>query len=145
MILFTLALVVTLQQPSDSVIRALLLPRVAALPEGTGIAVGLLDATGRRRIIAVGVDSAAVFEIGSITKVFTTSLLQNMVDRGEVRLGDAVAQLLPRSATVRFPIYAESDSTFFLKVVDAQITFSGEVLTLHQNGRDISGRRIREN
>jgi len=105
---FTLA--VTLQQqpppslPSDSAVREFLLPRVASLPDtgkhGTGIAIGLLDGMGRRRILAAGVDSAAVFEIGSITKVFTTSLLQDMVDRGEVRLGDAVSQYLPRSVKV---------------------------------------------
>jgi D-alanyl-D-alanine-carboxypeptidase/D-alanyl-D-alanine-endopeptidase len=108
MILFrTLALAVTLQQPAlppDSTVRALLLPRVASFPDtgkhGTGIVVGLLDATGTRRIIAAGVDSAGVFEIGSITKVFTTSLLQEMVDRGEVRLGDAVSQYLPSSVNV---------------------------------------------
>jgi hypothetical protein len=43
------------------------------------------------------------------------------------------------------PIYPESETRFFMKVVDAQIEFSrdakGEftVLTLHQNGRDIKG------
>jgi len=108
MILFrTLALAVTLQQPAllpDSTVRAFLLPRVASFPDtgkhGTGIVVGLLDATGTRRIIAAGADSASVFEIGSITKVFTTSLLQDMVDRGEVRLGDAVSQYLPTSVKV---------------------------------------------
>src|SRR5687767_11534886 len=103
----TLALAVTLQQPAlppDSTVRAVLLPRVASFPDtgrhGTGIVIGLLDATGTRRIIAAGADSAGVFEIGSITKVFTTSLLQDMVDRGEVRLGDAVSQYLPKSVKV---------------------------------------------
>jgi serine-type D-Ala-D-Ala carboxypeptidase/endopeptidase len=107
----TLALAFTLQQaapppplPSDSTVRAFLLPRVASFPDtgkhGTGIVIGLLDATGARRIIAAGVDSAGVFEIGSITKVFTTSLLQDMVDRGEVHLGDAVSQYLPKTVHV---------------------------------------------
>jgi serine-type D-Ala-D-Ala carboxypeptidase/endopeptidase len=107
LLLRMVALAAALQQPalpSDSTVRAFLLPRVASLPDtgkhGTGIAIGLIDATGQRRIIAAGVDSAGVFEIGSITKVFTTSLLQDMVDRGEARLGDAVAQYLPKSAKV---------------------------------------------
>jgi CubicO group peptidase (beta-lactamase class C family) len=42
-----------------------------------------------------------VFEIGSITKVFTTAILADMVARGQVRLDDPVAQLLP--ATVKVP------------------------------------------
>ncbi len=45
----------------------------------------------------------------------------------------------------KFPIFAESPTEFFLKVVDAQIEFvkndKGEVtqLILHQGGRDIKG------
>jgi len=104
----TLALAIALQQPqalpADSAVRAMLVPRVAAFPDsgrhGIGIVVGLLDASGKRRIVAVGVDSAGVFEIGSITKVFTTSVLEDMVERGEVRLDDPVAKFLPRSVTV---------------------------------------------
>jgi len=42
----------------------------------------------------------------------------------------------------RFPLYAESDSTFFLKVVDAQVTFSKDGLVLHQNGQNLPGRKL---
>jgi len=42
-----------------------------------------------------------VFEIGSITKVFTSLLLTDMVERGEVQLTDAVAKYLP--STVKLP------------------------------------------
>jgi CubicO group peptidase (beta-lactamase class C family) len=48
-----------------------------------------------------------------------------------------------------FPIFASSDSTFFLRVVEAAVTFrrdtSGVVtgLVLHQNGRDTPGRKTR--
>jgi hypothetical protein len=42
----------------------------------------------------------------------------------------------------RFAIYAESDSTFFLKVVDAQITFRADGLVLHQNGQHLPGRKV---
>lgn len=47
-----------------------------------------------------------------------------------------------------FPIYPESANEFFLKVVDAQITFqidsAGRVtdLVLHQGGRDMPGKRV---
>jgi len=48
----------------------------------------------------------------------------------------------------KFEIYPESETKFFYKVVDAQITFArnpdGSVrqLTLHQNGRDLPAKRI---
>lgn len=90
--------------PSDSAVRAFLVPRVAAFPDsgkhGTGIVVGMLDAAGGRRVVAVGVDSTRLFEIGSITKVFTTSVLEDMVERGEVRLDDPVAKFLPPAVRV---------------------------------------------
>ena len=100
----SLALVLSLQQglPSDSAVRAILLPRVNALPDtgrhGEGIVVGLLDKG--RRVIAVGVGADNVFEIGSITKVFTASILADMASRGEVRLDDPVAKYLPSSAHI---------------------------------------------
>ena len=48
----------------------------------------------------------------------------------------------------KLPIYAESETEFFLKAVDAQITFvkeGGRVtqLVLHQNGRDLPGKKIK--
>ncbi|MGH9147012.1 MAG: DUF3471 domain-containing protein, partial [Vicinamibacterales bacterium] len=49
----------------------------------------------------------------------------------------------------RFPVFGESDSTFFLKVVDAQISFERDTtgtvrgLVLHQNGQVIPGKKIR--
>jgi Domain of unknown function (DUF3471) len=45
----------------------------------------------------------------------------------------------------KFPVFAESETRFFLKVVDAQVEFvkneKGEVtnLVLHQGGRDVKG------
>jgi CubicO group peptidase (beta-lactamase class C family) len=111
---FIAALAVTLacatQQPlpADSAVRAMLAPRVAIFPDsgrhGSGIVVGLLDASGGKRLVSVGVDTDRVFEIGSITKVFTTSILADMVSRKEVRLADPVANYLPRA--VRMPVRA---------------------------------------
>jgi D-alanyl-D-alanine-carboxypeptidase/D-alanyl-D-alanine-endopeptidase len=46
-------------------------------------------------------DADSVFEIGSITKVFTAILLADMADRGEVKLDDPVAAHLP--APIRIP------------------------------------------
>lgn len=40
----------------------------------------------------------AMFEIGSITKVFTASLLSVMADQGRVRLTDSVGRYLPEAA-----------------------------------------------
>jgi serine-type D-Ala-D-Ala carboxypeptidase/endopeptidase len=50
---------------------------------------------------AVPLDSNTVFEIGSVTKVFTTAVLSEMVQRGDVRLDDPIAKYLP--STVRVP------------------------------------------
>jgi CubicO group peptidase (beta-lactamase class C family) len=55
--------------------------------------------TSGRRGLALNGDT--LFEIGSITKTFTTSLLADMVQRGEVRLDDPVARYLP--ASIRVP------------------------------------------
>jgi CubicO group peptidase (beta-lactamase class C family) len=74
-----------------------------------GIVVGVIEPDGRRVIASYGdpgpgalpLDRESVFEIGSITKVFTTTLLADMVRRGEVSLDDPVAKFLP--ASVRMP------------------------------------------
>jgi serine-type D-Ala-D-Ala carboxypeptidase/endopeptidase len=92
--------------PPDPVVRATLRARVEA-ERAAGIVVGILDGNGRR-VVAYGdgpsgrpLDGDTVFEIGSITKVFTSALLSDMVRRGEVRLEDPVAKYLPQ--TVRVP------------------------------------------
>jgi serine-type D-Ala-D-Ala carboxypeptidase/endopeptidase len=64
---------------------------------------------GGRRIVAHGslakgdkrpLDGDTVFEIGSMTKVFTSLLLADMVRRGEVALADPVAKYLPAEVKV---------------------------------------------
>jgi len=95
--------------PSDSEIRNLLLERIDKYHQSVGIVVGLVDSTGRRTISygkfgagdARAVDANTVFEIGSVTKVFTSLLLTDMVQRGEVSLADPVAKYLP--AGVKMP------------------------------------------
>jgi len=88
--------------PADSEIRKILADRVGREDSGAGIVVGVIDADGRRAIpYGKQIDGETVFEIGSLTKVFTAVLLMDMVRRGEVSLGDPVSKYLP--AGVRMP------------------------------------------
>ncbi len=94
--------------PPDSAVQALLDARVRLLPDA-GIVVGLIDARGRRLLSAGSLNGPGtpapgertVFEIGSVTKTFTATLLAEMVRRGEVRLDEPVQDLVP--AGVRMP------------------------------------------
>ena len=95
--------------PDDAAIRALLAQRIDAERRNVGIVVGVFEPLSER-IVSHGtfglddrrlVDGDTIFEIGSITKVFTSLLLADMVGRGEVRLDDPVAKYLP--GTVRIP------------------------------------------
>jgi CubicO group peptidase (beta-lactamase class C family) len=40
------------------------------------------------------------------------------------------------------PLFAESENRFFLKVVDAQLDFAGDQVTLHQGGTDHVGKKL---
>lgn len=94
------------QELPDSAIRAILQERVTT-KRAVGLVVGVLD-HGQRKIFVAGtadapgvaLDGNTVFEIGSMTKVFTASLLADMVARGEVKLDDPVAKYLPPSVRV---------------------------------------------
>jgi serine-type D-Ala-D-Ala carboxypeptidase/endopeptidase len=95
--------------PPDSEIRKILAERIDVEHQGVGIVVGVIDANGRR-IVACGklnqgdprpLNGDTIFEIGSVTKVFTSLLLEDMVERGEVALNDPVAKYLP--AGVKMP------------------------------------------
>jgi D-alanyl-D-alanine-carboxypeptidase/D-alanyl-D-alanine-endopeptidase len=91
----------------DAEVLAILKERVESR-RSAGIVVGILD-EGGRRVVACGnagsadkpLDGNTVFEIGSVTKVFTSSLLADMVRRGEVKLDDPASKYLP--ASVRLP------------------------------------------
>lgn len=96
---------------SDAEIQTLLRDNIDADKLAVGLVVGIVDEHGTR-IISHGkldngtdheVDGDSVFEIGSITKVFTVLLLQDMVDRGDMKLDDPVQKYLPTS--VRMPAY----------------------------------------
>ncbi len=88
--------------PTDAAIQALIQTRVDE--EGAvGIVVGIMEADGSTRVFTAGeagpgaqpLSEQSVFEIGSITKVFTAILLADMVARNEVALNDPVAKYLP--------------------------------------------------
>ena len=74
--------------------------------------VGIVDANGKQ-VVGYGslgnksaadkksvLDGNTVFEIGSVTKVFTSLLLADMVVRGEVALEDTAAKYLPKTASI---------------------------------------------
>jgi len=94
--------------PPDSEIRKILVERIDAQRQSLGIVVGVIEPKGRR-IIAYGaldkedkrpLNGDTVFEIGSVTKVFTSLLLADMVQRGEVSLDDPIAKYLPSGVKV---------------------------------------------
>src|SRR5262245_2849024 len=84
-------------------IREILVKRVDQQKQAVGIVAGIIEPNGRR-VVAYGnlaqgdprtLDGDTIFEIGSISKVFTSMLLADMVNRKEVALDDAVAKYLP--------------------------------------------------
>jgi CubicO group peptidase (beta-lactamase class C family) len=78
--------------------------------KGVGVVVAVVDRSGQRAfgygdIAADGAgrrppDGDTVFEIGSITKVFTTLVLAQMARGGELKLDDPVTEYLPREAKI---------------------------------------------
>jgi CubicO group peptidase (beta-lactamase class C family) len=88
---------------SDEAIRKILAQRIDESKQSVGIVVGVIEPKGRR-IISYGafarndnrpLNGDTIFEIGSISKVFTALLLTDMVERGEVALADPIAKYLP--------------------------------------------------
>jgi CubicO group peptidase (beta-lactamase class C family) len=53
---------------------------------------------------AGGADPRTIFQVGSVTKVFTALLLADMAERGEVRLSDPAARYLPGARDVADPV-----------------------------------------
>ena len=90
---------------SDADLLAMMKTRVDVDHAGTGMVVGIIDAQGSH-VLAYGslseggapVDADSVYEIGSITKVFTATILSDMALRGELSLADPVARYLPTAA-----------------------------------------------
>ena len=94
---------------TDEEVKSILQDRIERAKKSVGIVVGLVDDKGVR-VITYGkpgedskqtLDGNSVFEIGSVTKVFTATLLADMVERGEVSLSDPISKYLPK--TVKTP------------------------------------------
>src|ERR1041385_7596549 len=90
---------------SDDEIREILVKRIDQQKQAVGIVVGVIEPAGRR-VVAYGnlaagdprtLDGDTIFEIGSVTKVFTSLLLADMVNRKEVTLDDPAAKYLPEN------------------------------------------------
>jgi len=86
-------------------IREILVKRIDQQRQAVGIVVGVIEPKGRR-VVAYGklakddsrtLDGDTIFEIGSVTKVFTSLLLAEMVNRKEVALDDPATRYLPEN------------------------------------------------
>jgi serine-type D-Ala-D-Ala carboxypeptidase/endopeptidase len=90
--------------PAD--IQALLTRRLALTCSGTGMVVGLADHLGNTQFVCVGSSGAGrgavsqhmVFELGSITKAITGSLLAQMAAQGLLSEQDPLSRWLPALA-----------------------------------------------
>ena len=86
-------------------IREILVKRVDQQKQAVGIVVGVIEPNGRR-VVAYGnlangdprtLDGDTIFEIGSVSKIFTSLVLADMVNRKEVTLDDPAADYLPEN------------------------------------------------
>jgi CubicO group peptidase (beta-lactamase class C family) len=102
---------------TDQEIKTMLRDSIEIDQQTVGLAVGIVDEQGAR-VICHGkldnntdrdVNGDTLFAIASITKVFTALLLQDMVERGEMKLDDPVQKYLPDS--VRMPTYQGKEIT----------------------------------
>jgi hypothetical protein len=94
--------------PGSEEIREILVRRVDHQKQAVGIVVGIIELHGRR-VVAHGhlangdsrvIDGDTILEIGSVSKVFTSLLLADMVNRNEVTLDDPAATYLPEHVTM---------------------------------------------
>jgi CubicO group peptidase (beta-lactamase class C family) len=102
---------------TDAKIKDILRDRIDVAKKSVAIVVGLIDANGTR-IVSYGkpaqdssqtLDGDSVFEIGSVTKVFTATVLADMAERGEVSLTDPISKFLPKS--VKAPVHDGKEIT----------------------------------
>jgi hypothetical protein len=93
------------------------------------------------KTVVTAVDTATLASyVGNYELAPTFSIV--ITREGDKLYGQATGQS-------RFELFAESKAKFYVKVVDAQVTFvaddkgSVDQLILHQNGRDMPGKRLR--
>src|SRR5258706_11433827 len=93
---------------AEETVESILINRIDTAKKAVGMVIGTIDAKGSKVIgygkIAVDrpqkPDGDTIFEIGSISKVFTSLLLADMIERGEVKADDPIKKLLPESVKV---------------------------------------------
>jgi CubicO group peptidase (beta-lactamase class C family) len=89
-------------------LKALINDRLDKNKTNAAIAIGFVDPNGTQfygygkmsNTSNATVDENTVFPIGSITKVFTTTLLADMVNKGLINLEDPIEKYLPSNVTV---------------------------------------------
>jgi len=100
------ALAMAQQFPADDDLRLML--RYHVEDQGIpGMVMGVLEPDGSTRIVSYGsagpetkpLGPKTLFEIGSITKLFTATILADMVAKGEVALDDPISKYLPDGVT----------------------------------------------
>ena len=103
-----MASTVSLRAADIAEIRSIMANRVES-GRAVGMVTGVIDEKGRQVVASGKVsldgtqqpDGDTVFEIGSVTKVFTSLILADMIEKGEVKPDDPVSKFLP--ATVKVP------------------------------------------
>ena len=93
--------------PDDAKLLELIRSRVDD-GRATGLVLGVMEADGSTRVVSYGnpgadalpLDAGSVFEIGSVTKIFTTTILADMVQKGEVTLDAPAQQYAPAGMTL---------------------------------------------
>ena len=92
--------------PDDAAVRKLLEERIGQ-KRGVGFAAVLVDANGTRIVMAGltrqggrAIAADTEFELGSITKTFTSLLLADLVVQGEAALDDPVTKYLPQATAL---------------------------------------------
>ena len=96
------------QESMESKIKKILKERVDKYGTQFGIVVGIVNEKGSKvinygklsRDSSQNVDGSTLFELGSVTKLFSATLLADMVERNEVNLNDPIEKFLPKSIKV---------------------------------------------
>ncbi len=94
--------------PPDTEIQRMVDDRVVTYHDAVGLVVGVIEPGGRRLFVRgpaqVGnddpVDGDTIFEIGSVSKVFTALALADAAHRGELSLTDPAVKYLPAGTTL---------------------------------------------
>ena len=94
--------------PTDDQVRELLRQRIDVEKRGVSITVGLVDEHGSR-VVAYGptakegggtANGKTIYEIGSVTKMFTDLALADALQKGEAKLDAPIAKYLPKEVKV---------------------------------------------